>query len=45
MFVGKPHGRVILKWFVPRLVASKLDKPGSEFDDWEVWGVSVKKHL
>jgi len=38
LFVGKHHGRVILKWFVSKLFASKLDKRGSEFDDWEACG-------
>jgi hypothetical protein len=45
IFVGKPHGRVMLKRFVFKLFASKVDKPGSEFDDWEVCDVTVKKLL
>jgi len=43
IFVGKPHERVILKWVVPKLVASKLDTPGSEFGDWEACALTVKK--
>jgi hypothetical protein len=45
IFVGKPHGRVMLKWFVFKLFESEVDKPGSEFDDWEVCEVTVKKLL
>jgi len=30
---------------VPKFVASKLDKPGPEFVDWEASGVTVKKLL